>query len=519
MRFLHIRPPFSSVLVSLLVALAAGAASDRPNIVLVMADDLGFADIGAYGGEIDTPNLDRLARNGVRFQQFYNTAKCAQTRATLLSGRYFPEVTFTGPHKNSATLAEVLRGTGYTTLMSGKWHLVGEPVDQGWDRYFGHLAGAVNFFTGESTRGDMTFRLDREAWTPPSEGFYTTDAITDFGLKFLNENAPPSSEQPFFLYLAYNAPHYPLHAKKPDVEKYLGRYAMGWDELRRQRHARQIELGVLPAGTALSPRPDDVPAWNSLTDAQRREHELTMAAYAGMIDSLDQNLGRIIAHLKSTGQWENTLFMFLSDNGGCPFQRTSEETREQWLMPWDPESYWTYDQGWAHASNTPFRWYKQNQYEGGISSPFIAHWPAGIGGKRGRVVPGPGHLIDIAATLYDVAGADYPARLDGHDLAPLRGQSLRPILAGEIDSRPREYWQFYRDNRALRSGDWKVVIERRMDPDTWELFNLGEDRSETRDLSGEYPALRQSLIERHHRLDAEINGHATPAPAADDNMN
>ncbi len=500
----------------LLLSTAALFAS-RPNIVLVMVDDMGFSDLGCYGGEIDTPHLDRLAQNGLRFSEFYNASKCSQSRATLLSGRYYPEVAFTGPDRNSVTLAEVLRDSGYTTLMSGKWHLVGEPTRQGFQRYFGHLAGAVNFFTGAATNGDMTFRLDGRPWRVPSAGFYTTDTTTDFALRFLREEAAPASPKPFFLYLAYNAPHYPLHAKRPDVEKYLGRYAGGWDELRAQRRRRMIDLGIIAPDTALSPRPPGVKPWAELTAAECREHALTMAAYAGMIDCVDQNIGRLMAYLESTGQFDNTLFLFLSDNGGCPFQRTTGETRGQWLMPWDPASYWTYDEGWAHASNTPFRWYKQNQHEGGISTPLIVHWPAGLGGEAGRVVRGPGHLIDIAATLYHAAGADYPLAFAGRTIAPLRGQSLLPILRGETDGGPREFWLYYRNNRALRQGDWKIVTERRMD--RWELFNVAADRAEVHDLGDQMPALRDSLIARYRALDAEINAGAPPEPAADDTMN
>lgn len=493
-------------------------AQDRPNIVLIMTDDLGFADIGPYGGEIDTPNLDRLAAGGVRFQQFYNTAKCAQTRATLLSGRYFPEVGFRPPNRTSATIAEVLGASGYHTFMSGKWHLRGDPMDHGWDRYFGHYAGTVNFHTGRAYRGEqIELKLGRDDWFA-EEGFYTTDVKTDFALQFLQEDNDPNDDKPFLLYMAYNAPHYPLQAKQADVEKYMDRYTEGWDELRRERHARQLELGIIPEGTLLSPRPPEVPAWSTLSEEQKAEHILTMATYAGMVDCVDQNIGRIIQHLESTGEFDNTIFIFLTDNGGCPFQRTEEETRANKLDPWLVESYWTYDEGWAHASNTPFRWYKQNQHEGGIASPFIVHWPAGFKSEPGSIVKGPGHLVDIAATLYDVTGATYPDEMDGYPLGALRGQSLRPILDGEIDTWSRELWQRFRGNRALRSGDWKVVIERNMPSDAWELFDLGSDPSEVNDLSEEKPALRRTLINRYEELDNEIMSHMPDQPAVDEDM-
>lgn len=400
--------------------------------------------------------------------------------------------------------------------MSGKWHLIGEPTEQGFDRYFGHLAGAVNCFDGLSTRGYETFLLDGEPFKVPAEDFYTTDAITDYALQFLDEEVTPDGEGPFFLYVAYNAPHYPLHAKQADVEKYLGRYDGGWDQLRESRYQRQLELGILPPpGTKLSPRPDDAPAWDSLTAAKKREHGLTMATYAGMIDSVDQNIGRLISHLKAIDEFDNTLFIFLSDNGGCPFQGTAEATRENWIMPWKAESYWTYDEGWAHASNTPFRWYKQNQHEGGISTPFIVHWPQGLGGSTGRIVDGPGHLIDIAATLYEVAAAPYPETYADSIIGPLRGQSLLPIIQGQTTGDPREIWQFYRDNRGLRQGDWKILSERLLQ--NWELYNIAEDRSETHDLAAAMPAKLKAMVARYETLNAEIH-NAQPIQAANDSL-
>lgn len=497
-------------LLALITSASFLSAADRPNIVLIITDDLGFSDIGPYGGEIDTPNLDQLAADGLRFRQFYNTAKCSQTRATMLSGRYHPEVSFTGQHRNSVTFAETLRTAGYKTLMAGKWHLLGEPSEQGFDRYFGHLAGAVNFFDGTSTKGYDTFRLDGEPFEIP-EGFYSTDAMTDHALMFLEEEVPEGSGEPYLLYLAYNAPHYPLHAKQADVEKYLGRYDMGWDELRRTRYERQQELGIINANTAFSERPPEVPSWDSISPELRREHNLTMATYAGMIDCVDQNIGRVIDRLKARGEFENTIFIFLSDNGGCPFQRTRSPTREDMLMPWTAESYWTYDEGWAHASNTPFRWYKQNQHEGGISSPFIMHWPKGLGGKPGRIVEGPGHLIDIAPTLYELTGATYPKTYAGAKIEALRGQSLTPILFGDSNGGPREFWQQYNTNKALRFGDWKISWEKSIKE--WELYNIAEDRSEMNNLAASMPDQLAEMIARREVLDQDIKDH-TPAVAA-----
>lgn len=444
-------------------------ADERPNVVLILVDDMGFSDLGCYGGEIDTPHLDRLADGGLRFSEFYNCAKCETTRATLMSGRYHPEVGV-GKLSNCVTVAEAMREAGYTTLMTGKWHLGSSPVQRGFDRYFGHLSGACNFFTG-----DNSFRLDDEPFDVPKEGFYTTDANTDYAIEFLEES---DRGKPFFLYIAYNAPHYPLHVPRQEFEKYRGKYLIGWDELRSRRYRRILELGLLEREYPLAPRPDDVPAWDSLTDEEKDVQDLMMAAYAGMIDRVDQSVGRLVEKLKSLGVFENTLILFLSDNGACPFQRTKKETLEKRLLPWDPASYWTYDKGWAHACNTPFREYKRNQHEGGISTPLVAHWPRGIA-EPGRITHQPGHLVDIMATCIDLARFEYPETYRGEPVGPPRGRSLVPILAGKQRTPPdRLFFTFYGTHNALRSGDWKLVNK---DRGPWELYNVTQDRTELDD--------------------------------------
>lgn len=304
-----------------------------------------------------------------------------------------------------------------------------------------------------------------------------------------------------------------VQAKKSDVEKYLGRYDMGWDELRKSRYRRQRELGIVEDNAVLSQRPPEVPAWDTISDELRSEHNLTMATYAGMIDCVDQNIGRVIDHLKSRDEFDNTIFLFLSDNGGCPFQRTRSPTRKELLEPWTAESYWTYDEGWAHASNTPFRWYKQNQHEGGISSPFIVHWADGLGGERGRIVDGPGHLIDIAPTLYELAGASYPETYAGAKIGDLRGQSLVPIIDGNSTGGPREFWQVFSKNAGLRSGDWKISKEKKRK--VWELYNIAEDRSETNDLAATMPDKLAEMIARYDALDRDIADHAPEVTAVD----
>jgi len=467
-------------------------ADDRPNIVLIMVDDMGFSDLGCYGSEIKTPNLDQLANGGLRFTQFYNCAKCETTRATLLSGQYHSSVGI-GKLENCITIAEGLKLGGYTTLMSGKWHMSSTPIDRGFDRYFGHLSGACNFF-----KGDNTFRLDNEPFEVPEEGFYTTDADTDYAIEFLKG---ADKSKPFFLYVAYNAPHYPLHAPREEVEKYRGTYMMGWDELRRTRHARMKELGIVDPSWPLSPRPDDVPAWDEMTDAQKDEQDLLMATYAGMIDRVDQNIGRLISHLQETDRYENTLFMFLSDNGACPFQRTEPQTLKNKLMPWDPDSYWTYDTRWAHACNTPLREYKQNQHEGGISTAFIAHWVKGIK-EPGTITGQSAHLVDLMATGLDLADVEYPDSYNGKSIGQAQGLSLAPIFAGQ-QRQPHDalLFTFYGKNNALRSGDWKLV---NMNDGPWELYNITEDRTESNDLSKSQAERFRQLQSRWQEMAKEV---------------
>lgn len=460
------------------------AADSRPNIVLIMADDLGFSDLGCYGAEIETPNLDRLANQGLRFNQFYNTAKCHSSRICLLTGLYMFQA---GNQQmdRGVTLAEALKPAGYRTMMVGKWHLDGQPTERGFDRYFGHLSGATNFFTG-----DDTFRLNGKPFEVPATGFYTTDAKTDYALKFLDESK--EEQKPFLLYVAYNAPHYPLHVKESDFRKYEGRYDVGWDKIRERRFEKQQQLGILPQGTKLSPRPEGVSAWRDLSEEERQWESERMAAYAGMVDCLDQNIGRLLTRLNDSGLAENTLVMFCSDNGACPFERT----RGKQLRPWDPKSYWTYDVGWAHVGNTPFRWYKQNQHEGGITSPMIVSGP-GVKMKPGSVTDQPAHLIDLMATCVELAKTDYPVSYEGRSITPVQGRSLTPIFAGDVrEPHPWLYFQFS-NNRALRQGDLKAVSVKGR---PWELYDLAVDRSELNDLASSRPGDLEALKNRWYEV-------------------
>jgi len=473
---------------SVTTALPASAA-DRPNIILIMADDLGFADLGCYGSEIETPNLDKLASQGLRFRHFYNTAKCHSSRVSLLTGLYCDQA---GSAKLSrgATIAEVLASAGYSTQMVGKWHLSKQPTDFGFERYWGHLSGATNFFTG-----DDTFRLNGQVWDVPKtlngKPFYTTHAITDFALNFLEKAT--AAEKPFLLYTAFNAPHYPLQAPEADVKKYDGRYDHGWDKLREERHARQLKSGLLPAKWKLSPRPDHIPAWSSLSSNERQWEADRMEVFAAMVDVLDQNVGRLVSFLKKKDVYENTLILFCSDNGACPFERT----RGRYLKPWDPKSYWTYDASWAHAGNTPFRLYKQNQHEGGISSPLIVHWPDGLKTKAGSITNQAGHLVDFMATFIDLADADYPQKIGDRKIDPLQGKSLLPIFRGETRTEHKSLYFHFGTDRALRQGPWKLVSAKL---GKWELYNLEHDRTELHDLADKHPDRVQSMSAEWFRI-------------------
>ena len=473
---------------------APALAAERPNIVLIMADDLGFADLGCYGSEIETPRLDSLAEGGLRFSQFYNTAKCHSSRVSLLTGLYCDQAGSRSLSRG-ATMGEVLGAAGYDTAMAGKWHLDKQPTDFGFQRYWGHLSGATNFFTG-----DDTFRLNGEVWEVPEtlngRRFYTTHAITDFALDFLDEMT--AGDKPFFLYAAYNAPHYPLQAPEAAVKKYDGRYDGGWDQLRAARHQRQLDSGLLPAKWALSPRPDHIPAWDSLLTEERQWEADRMEVFAAMVDELDQSVGRIVDYLKGKDLLDNTLILFLSDNGACPFERT----RGRFLKPWDADSYWTYDASWAHAGNTPFRLYKQNQHEGGISSPLIAHWPAGLKTAPGAITDQPGHLIDIMATAMDVGGAAYPTTIGDRTMDPLQGKSLRPVFQGETRTPHDMLYFHFGTDRALREGPWKLVSAKL---GRWELYNLDEDRTELHDLAAEYPDRVKAMAERWFEFAKEVD--------------
>ncbi len=509
----------------------SGDNDARPNIVVIMADDMGFSDVGCYGSEIDTPNIDRLAGSGVRFTQFYNTARCCPTRASLLTGLY-PHQAGVGHmmedyglpgyrgdlNRQCVTIAEALKPAGYNTLMSGKWHVtpVNEskhnwPRQRGFDRFYGTIHGAGSFYD------PVTLTRENDP-IEPGEDFYYTTAIGDNAVQFLDEYAPQPS--PFFLYVAFTSPHWPLHAFERDIVKYKGRYDMGWDELRAERHRRLIEMGLVDARWPLTPRDDRVPAWK---DAENKAWQARrMEVYAAQIDAMDRAVGRILAKLEETSALDNTLILFLADNGGCAEEilpswqgrhfpshtrdgRPVKQGNDPAVMPGPETTYQSYGIPWANASNTPFRLYKHWVHEGGIATPLIAHWPAGIT-QAGSVTHEPGHLIDIMATCLDVARADYPHTFDGHSITPLEGKPLTPLFEGR--GRPGYeaiFWE-HEGNRAVRQGNWKLVSRHRDDDRAaWELYDLAADRTEMNNLAATNPRKAAELAALYEGWAARAN--------------
>jgi len=491
----------------------------RPNIVLILADDMGFSDIGCYGSEIHTPNLDALAGSGVRFSQMYNMARCCPSRAALLTGlnphqagigHMVRDLGYPGYrgfiNESCVTVAEVLGASGYSTLMSGKWHVGGDynllepnswtpgdashpiPTQRGFERFYGIVTGAASYFHPQ------TLMRDNQVIEADSPDYYFTDAISDNAVRMIEENT--TREKPFFLYVSYTAPHWPLHALEEDIAKYEGRYSSGWDTLRTDRHEELKGMGILDSKWPISARHADVVPWD---EAPNREWEaMRMAVYAAQIDRMDQGIGRIMAKVRELGAEDNTIVMFLSDNGGCAEFLAEDTNRAQpyrygaptqdgrpvvvgnipTLSPGPDDTFMSYDIQWANASNTPFRLFKHWVHEGGISTPFIVSWPDQI--KQDRIVSEPTQVIDIFATCIDAAGAGYPSEFNGHAITPLEGESLVPVLNELPWSRQQTIFWEHEGNRAVRSGQWKLVSEFGK---AWELYDMNEDRSELIDLS------------------------------------
>ena len=496
----------------------------RPNIILIMVDDLGYSDLGCYGSEIATPHLDALARSGLRFSQFYNNAKCAPSRASLLTGLY-PQQTRDGSRmERSLYLSEVLQGAGYRTLMTGRsGGLRDTPVRCGFDRFFGLLNGCCNYFNpgvrrpGEPEPG-RKYAGEMRAWardevrlhpfTPEEKDFYATDAFTRSALDFLE--AYGRGERPFFLYLPYTAPHFPIHARPEDIRRYRGKYnQIGWDGIRDARQRRLVDLGLVREEWKLSPREEEVPAWQELSDAEKDSWDLHMAVYAAMITRADHGLGLLMERVKELGIANNTLVLFLSDNGACAEDYRAFGVPAPGVAPGPLESYRTQGVGWANVSNTPFRKFKWWAHEGGTASPLIVSWPAVLK-AGGQITHEVAHIMDLMPTCLDVAGVRYPEERGGSRLLPLEGRSLFPLLRGESWSGHEElYWEFG-PCRAVRKGDWKLVTSARNpkfginyfrlggEPLAWELYNLKSDRTECLDLAAEHPGRVEDMERLFH---------------------
>jgi len=480
-----------------------------PNILVILADDMGYSDIGCYGGEVSTPNLDRLASNGLRFRQFYNGARCCPTRASLMTGLYphqagighmtnDPEDStayqmnlpgYQGALNNKCvTIAEVLKNNGYQTFMSGKWHLGYSgsqrwPLQRGFDRYYGILAGATNYFEPTGSRG-LTFM--NEQVKPEGENFYLTDAITDNAIDFM-EQSSRKPNAPFFMYLAYTSPHWPLQAFKKDIDRYRGKYKIGWKKLREERYNRMKRMGVILPTANLTD--EDGVDWDKLTPEKKDEMDFRMSIYAAQIDRMDQNIGRIIKMLEKAGELDNTLILFLADNGACAEGgqlggglKENLGSKRGYLL--------SYGQSWANVSNTPFKKYKHWVNEGGISTPLIVHYPKGISSAtKGKFTDQYGFLPDIMATIVDVSGAKYPTQFKGNSILPMEGKSMMPIIQGNEKSVHEEpiFWE-HEGNAAVRHGNFKLVCEYEAGkPKKWQLYDLLKDRSETNDLASTMP--------------------------------
>jgi arylsulfatase A-like enzyme len=498
-------------------------ASSKPNIVVILVDDMGFADLGCYGSEIPTPNLDKLAANGLRFTQFYNTARCCPTRASLLTGLY-PHQTGVGHmtadnavpgyrgrlNDRCVTIAEVLRQAGYFTAISGKWH-VGQnhgvvPWERGFDRSLNAAAGGFYFPDSPMTELFLNGEnVGRRGGKIPDQ-WYSTDLWTDFGVKFIDEAL--AAKKPFFLYLAHNAPHFPLQAPPEDIAKFRGKYQIGWDKLREQRRARQIEMGIVDMAWPLSPRPPEVKPWDSVGNEEKDRFDHIMAIYAAVVNHMDASVGRLVAELRQRGVLDNTLIFFMSDNGGNA--ESGPDGRLNGSPPGSAQSDVFCGQSWATLENTPFRRYKHFNHEGGIATPLIVHWPARIAGS-GELRHQPGHLVDIMATCVDVAGAKYPAEFNGKPIQPMEGKSLVPAFSNQPIQREAIYWE-HEGNGAIRVGDWKLVRLGRGGP--WELYDLKADRTELHDLAAEKPDLVKQLAAKWDAWAERAHVKPYPAPTA-----
>jgi len=512
----------------------------RPNIVLILADDMGFSDIQPYGSEIRTPHLQRIADEGLTLTSFYNQARCMPARGSLLTGLYPTQSGighvdsdagipgYTGDlAEHAVTIAEVLRDAGYGTYMTGKWHVTTHtgawgrfperqskhnwPLQRGFDRFYGMILGASSFYD------PVTLTEDNDPLPSPGADYYFTDAVADRAAQYVRDHVADSPDAPFFLYASFTAPHWPLQAPTEDVEHYEGVYDRGWEALHAERVARLRELGLIDDVDQVPPPDERVRAWADLTDEERRWYARAMEVYAAQVELLDQGIGRLLDMLEETGVDDDTLLVFLSDNGACAEVLTNgwngiyitRETHDGRVvtvgnenidvLPGPEDTYMSYGREWAWASNAPFRLYKHFVHEGGIATPFLMRWPAATEG--GLVVRDPGQLVDLMATFVDVAGATYPEQRDGVPVLPMEGVSLAPVLGGEsLPERPLFFE--HEGNRAVRQGRWKLV--ERFNGEGWELYDLQSDRAESSDLAAAQPERVAELRQRYDDWAARV---------------
>ena len=493
--------PLPRLLAALLFFSCSLGAAPRPNVIVILVDDMGFSDIGCYGSEIPTPHIDALGKNGVRFTQFYNTGRCCPTRAALLTGLYSHQAGvghmvakqntpgYAGHLNDSCvTTGEVLRSAGYFTAMSGKWHVGYEhgatPKARGFERSL--CAAAGGFYLPDSPKAKLF--LDGEAIENDDarlpKNWYSTDLWTTMGLRFIDDAL--TAKKPFYLHLCHNAPHFPLQAPQAEIAQFLGQYKLGWEAVRARRYAKQLEIGLLDKNWASSPLPQAIKAWDKVPADEQVRFDRLMATYAAVVHHLDKSIGDLVAGLKSRGVFDNTLILFMSDNGGNAEGGPSGTTQGE---PWEAKSNWFAGESWAYAENTPFRLYKHFNHEGGIATPLIAHWPNGIATPNVWRTQ-PGHLIDIMPTLVEVAGATYPKKFNGHAILPMEGRSLVPAFRDEAIQREALYWE-HEGNAAVRVGDLKLV--RRGRQGEWELYDLKADRTELHNLAEAQPEKAKEL--------------------------
>lgn len=492
------------VWIALIGLLLDAQAAERPNILLIVVDDMGWSDPGCFGGEIDTPSIDRLAEQGVRFTEYHVNPMCVVTRTSLMTGHTHSQ---SDNYRRSLPIPRLMQQAGYATSISGKWHQPGNPLDAGFDSFYGFLHGAINCWTGcAGPGGKPQIQTNRQAPAPVADGWYATDAFTDDAIAQIDQAVEQG--KPFFTYLAYNAPHSPLHAYEEDVEKYVKRYEAGWESLRKKRFARMKKMGLIDERYVNTLPNGEVRRWNEMAEETQLQEAGRMASYAGMLDRVDQNIGRLLSHLRKKGLDENTLVIFFSDNGGA-YSNGDIRTYDQ-QVPWEKNSVPYSSNGWSYLKNTPFRWYKSSAEEGGVSSPLIVRWPAGLQGAPGSIQKQRLHVTDWYPTFMELAGMDYPEKDGDRKLEPLFGNSMLPLwndpALPELAVHDEIFWAFNFTGKGLAKGDWKISS---ISDGPWRLYNIKDDPCAVNDLAAEMPEKLQALSDRWF---AFANQHTTMPP-------